>query len=97
MMYFSSFKKYSKGRELYGVGFVINHKYRTFVIGFKRSRSRWGIINLKTKNQRLCIISIGICIIHITIRTNKKDFKQYAHKLWGSKKHFISLINKKDE
>ena len=72
-MYFSWFKKDSPGRELYGLGFVINRKHRTFVLGVKGSRDGWRLIKLKTKNQKTYIISMGICTIHITIRNIKNE------------------------
>ena len=93
-MYFMYFKKNSPGRDLYGRGFVLNYKHRTFVLGIKYKRTNFRISKLKTKNQKTYVIFAGICIIHITIRNIKKDFKQYARKIWKSRAHFVSLQGK---
>ena len=94
MMYFSWFKKDSPGRDLYGKGFVLNYKHRTFVFGIKGKRTNFRISKLKTKNQKTYIIFAGICIIHITIRNIKKDMKQYARRIWRSRTHFVSSRGK---
>ena len=94
MMYFSWFKKDSPGRDLYGMGFVLNYKHRTFVFGVKGKRTNFRISKLKTKNQKTYVIFVGICIIHITIRNIKKDFKQYARRIWRSRTHFVSSRGK---
>jgi hypothetical protein len=94
MMYFSWFKKDSPGRDLYGKGFVLNYKHRTFVFGVKGKRTNFRISKLKTKNQKTYIIFAGICIIHITIRNIKKDMKQYARRIWRSRTHFVSSRGK---
>lgn len=93
-MYFSWFKKDSPGRDLYGKGFVLNYKHRTFVFGIKGKRTNFRISKLKTKNQKTYIIFAGICIIHITIRNIKKDMKQYARRIWRSRTHFVSSRGK---
>lgn len=93
-MYFSWFKKDSPGRDLYGKGFVLNYKHRTFVFGVKGKRTNFRISKLKTKNQKTYIIFAGICIIHITIRNIKKDMKQYARRIWRSRTHFVSSRGK---
>jgi len=90
MMYFSWFKKDSPGRDLYGIGFVLNYKHRTFVLGIKYKRTNFRISKLKTKNQKTYVIFVGICIIHITIRNIKKNMKQYARRIWRSRTHFVS-------
>mgnify|MGYP003667069106 FL=1 len=94
MMYFSWFKKDSPGRDLYGKGFVLNYKHRTFVFGIKGKRTNFRISKLKTKNQKTYVIFVGICIIHITIRNIKKDMKQYARRIWRSRTHFVSSRGK---
>jgi len=94
MMYFSWFKKDSPGRDLYGKGFVLNYKHRTFIFGIKGKRTNFRISKLKTKNQKTYIIFAGICIIHITIRNIKKDMKQYARRIWRSRTHFVSSRGK---
>ena len=93
-MYFSWFKKDSPGRDLYGKGFVLNYKHRTFVFGVKGKRTNFRISKLKTKNQKTYVIFAGICIIHITIRNIKKDMKQYARRIWRSRTHFVSSRGK---
>ena len=93
-MYFSWFKKDSPGRDLYGMGFVLNHKHRTFIFGIKGKRTNFRISKLKTKNQKTYVIFVGICIIHITIRNIKKDMKQYARRIWRSRTHFVSSRGK---
>lgn len=93
-MYFSWFKKDSPGRDLYGKGFVLNYKHRTFVFGIKGKQTNFRISKLKTKNQKTYIIFAGICIIHITIRNIKKDMKQYARRIWRSRTHFVSSRGK---
>ena len=93
-MYFSWFKKDSPGRDLYGKGFVLNYKHRTFVFGIKGKRTNFRISKLKTKNQKTYVIFVGICIIHITIRNIKKDMKQYARRIWRSRTHFVSSRGK---
>ena len=93
-MYFSWFKKDSPGRDLYGMGFVLNYKHRTFIGGIKYKRTNFRINKLKTKNQKTYVIFAGICIIHITIRNIKKDMKQYARRIWRSRTHFVSSRGK---
>lgn len=93
-MYFSWFKKDSPGRDLYGKGFILNYKHRTFVFGIKGKRTNFRISKLKTKNQKTYVIFAGICIIHITIRNIKKDMKQYARRIWRSRTHFVSSRGK---
>ena len=93
-MYFSWFKKDSPGRDLYGMGFVLNYKHRTFVLGIKYKRTNFRISKLKTKNQKTYIIFAGICIIYITIRNIKKDMKQYARRIWRSRTYFVSSRGK---
>ena len=93
-MYFSWFKKDSPGRDLYGIGFVLNYKHRTFVLGIKYKRTNFRISKLKTKNQKTYIIFAGICIIYITIRNIKKDMKQYARRIWRSRTYFVSSRGK---
>ena len=94
MMYFMYFKKNSPGRDLYGRGFVLNYKHRTFIFGIKCKRTNFRISKLKTKNQKTYVIFVGICIIHITLRNIKKDFKQYARRIWKSRSHFVSSQGK---
>ena len=93
MMYFMYFKN-SPGRDLYGRGFVLNYKHRTFIFGIKGKRTNFRISKLKTKNQKTYVIFAGICIIHITIRNIKKDFKQYARRIWRSRIPFVSSRGK---
>ena len=94
-MYFSRFRKNSPGGDLYGRGFAFNHNHHTLIFGIKFEKTNWNLIKIKTPNQKTYIIFARIFIINITYRNIKKDFKQYARRIWRSRTLFVSSRGKK--